>query len=154
LGDRSTKAKSRSVITINTLSGSSAKISDISRSTLLSSYRNRYMDMLLQDVGQDGFEFEVLPILSGQTVKVTVKRSYYTTVDGKRRVYRESTVQSTHRVPLGSWSQLGGSSSASQSNSSSISGLTFDRSEVNDDFNMQIRVDLQGPNQTIPQLMP
>ncbi len=150
LGERSTKAKSKSVITINTLSGSSAKISDISRSTLLSSYRNRFMDVLLQDVGQDGFEFEVLPILSGQTVKVTVKRSYYTTVKGKRRVFRESTVQSTHRVPLGSWHQLGGSSSTSQSNSSSITGLTFGRSEVNDDLNMQIRVDLQGSSQTTP----
>jgi len=143
LGQKEIESINNSQLTITALSGHAAKLSDISRSERLTVFRNRYMSLYLKEPIVDGFEFEVLPVLSGDYVKLVIKRSYYATLNGRRRVFKESTIKTTKVVKLGQWSDLGGVSNSSSNSSRSITGLSLSSSEVNSGFNMDVRVDLQ-----------
>jgi len=146
LGQLQSNTNSDSELSVSTLSGHVAKLSDIRNSEELQVYRSRYMNFYNKETFKDGFEFEVLPILSGKSVKVVVKRSYYATIEGKRRSFQESTLSTTKILPLGRWSELSGTSDASSTSTSSITGLSTSKNSATQSMNFELRVDLMEIN--------
>lgn len=144
LGERSVQTQQNSTLSLTTLNGHVGKLTDLRKTEELTIYRNRYLSLYLKESFQDGFEFEVLPVLQGDFVKVVIKRNYYATINGKKRSFKESTIETTRLVRVGQWTELAGSNNSSEQNKRSITGLQFGKKSVTSGFNMDIRVDIQG----------
>ena len=144
LGQQSVQNVDNSTLKVTALNGHAVKITDLRKTEELTIYRNRFMSLYLKEYFLDGFEFEVLPVLSGKDVKVVLKRRYYATINGKRRSFKESTMETTRVVRLGQWSSLAANTRASENSNRSSTGLSFGKSSSQSSFNMDIRVDLEG----------
>lgn len=144
LGQQNIKSHTNSTLSVTTLNGHVGKFTDLRKTEELTVYRNRYLSLYLKETFQDGFEFEVLPVIQGDYVKVVLKRNYYATINGKRRSFKESTIETTRLVKLGQWTHLAESNSSSENKQRSITGLQLGNQSVTSGFNMDIRVDIQG----------
>jgi hypothetical protein len=144
LGQQNIQTNKNSTLSVTTLNGHVGKFIDLRKSEELRVFRNRFLSLYLKESFKDGFEFEVLPVIQGKFVKIVLKRSYYATVNGKRRSFKESTIETTRLIRLGEWTHLAGSDRSSNNKKRSITGLQLGNQSVTSSFNMDIRVDIQG----------